>query len=54
MSRRSVTKQNILDKFNCSEVNINIINGLDRELKRISKDRWKLKEAKRIRRKRSR
>jgi hypothetical protein len=53
MSRRSVTKQNILDKIGW-DVSVGVVNGLDRELKKVSKDKWKLKEAKRERRRKSR
>jgi len=47
MSRRSVKKQHLIDEF---EYDV----GLDRELKRTSKDLWKIKEAKRDRKKRKR
>lgn len=47
MSRRSITRQFLLD-----EIGFDV--GLDRELKRISKDRWKIKEAKKDRRRKRR
>ena len=46
MSRRSVEKQKLLNEFGYDV-------GLDRELKKVSKDKWKLKEAKRDRRRNS-
>lgn len=47
MSRRSVARENFLRDFDNYP-----ISGLERELKKISKDGWKLKEAKKDRRKR--
>jgi len=46
MSRRSVAKENFFKEFGEYK-----ISGLERDLKRISKDYWKLKEAKRDRKK---
>jgi len=45
MSRRSVVKQSLIDEL---EYDI----GLDRELKRVSKDLWKIKQAKKDKKRR--
>ena len=51
MSRRSVIRQNILKEF---EDDLYPVSDLNRDLKKVSKDRWKLKEAKRERRRANR
>jgi len=43
MSRRSLKRASLIDEYGYE------IPGLDRELRRVSKDGWKLKEARRER-----
>lgn len=49
MSRRSIIKENILNDFENYPVG-----ALHRDLKKLSKDKWKIKEVKRERRKKGR